>query len=96
MYATAGGGPAHAFLAAMMIVRLYGCLEGKGCRIAGSDLRVQVAPSGPYYYPDVSVVCGDVRTPDAFNDNLLNPVLIVEVYLPQPKFSTGRREIRKL
>ena len=34
---------------------------------------------GFYTYPDVSVVCGDLKLLDEQKDVLLNPVLIVEV-----------------
>jgi Uma2 family endonuclease len=49
------------------------------------DLQVHVPATGFYTYPDVSVVCGDVKLLDDQKDVLLNPVLIVEVLSP----STG-------
>jgi Uma2 family endonuclease len=42
-------------------------------------MRVKVSPTGLYTYPDVVVVCGDIRFEDANNDTLLNPTVIVEV-----------------
>jgi Uma2 family endonuclease len=46
------------------------------------DLQIHVPATGFYTYPDVSVVCGDVKLLDEQKDVLLNPVLIVEVTSP--------------
>jgi Uma2 family endonuclease len=57
-------------------------LNGRGYKVAASDLRVRVTPRGLYTYPDVVVVCDKPQLLDAHNDTLLNPTLIVEVLSP--------------
>lgn len=54
-------------------------LRGRPWEAYISDMRVQVSHTGLYTYPDVVVVCGDIRFADADNDTLLNPTVIVEV-----------------
>ncbi len=45
-------------------------------------MRVRVAPSGLYPYPDLVAVCGEPRFLDNQRDTLLNPLLLVEVLSP--------------
>ncbi len=42
-------------------------------------MRVKVAATGLYTYPDVSVACGETQIEDSAQDTLLNPTVIVEV-----------------
>jgi Uma2 family endonuclease len=51
----------------------------RGCRVFNRDLQIHVPATGFYTYPDISVVCGDVKLLDDQMDVLLNPALIVEV-----------------
>jgi len=61
IYAMAGGTPAHAQLAASMIVTLSRVLPAE-CRIATSDLKVRVEATDLSTFPDASVVCGETIT----------------------------------
>jgi Uma2 family endonuclease len=79
MFAMAGGSPDHALIAGNLIRELGNALKRGPCRVRGSDLRVKVGATGLYTYPDVSVVCGELRTEDRRHDTLLNPTLIIEV-----------------
>jgi len=54
-------------------------LEGKGCDVFGSDLRVHIPTNGLYTYPDAVIVCGEPELADKEMDALLNPAVIVEV-----------------
>ncbi len=55
-------------------------LRSRGCRINVSDVKVQVSPTSPYYYPDIVVSC------DPYDLNarkfIQHPKLIVEVLSP--------------
>lgn len=79
IYAMAGGSPAHAALAARVIRQLGPQLEGKGCEIFTSDLRVRVAATGLATYPDVTVVCGQLERDPEDPATVLNPIVLVEV-----------------
>ncbi|MBX9581727.1 MAG: Uma2 family endonuclease [Gemmataceae bacterium] len=79
MYAMAGASPAHNKVKDNLIVELGTRFKGTGCRTFSSDQRVRVAPAGPYYYPDIAVVCGPEEYDDADPDSLVNPLILVEV-----------------
>lgn len=67
----------HNLICSNLMVLLAIALQGTDCEAVGSDMRVEVADSRLYYYPDLMVVCGDPRiTPE---ECLQNPILIVEV-----------------
>ena len=78
----AGGSRAHSLIAGNVLVALRAALRGRPCEVHGSDLRVGIAESSVYTYPDVSVVCGEPIFEDAAEDTLLNPVVLVEVLSP--------------
>jgi len=78
IYAMAGGSRTHAFLAGAIIRELGGALRNRGCLVGSSDLRVGVEERGPYFYPDVTVFCGDAATAGE-DDIAANPTLIIEV-----------------
>lgn len=93
-YAMAGGTPAHAELAARVIVALAGVLRpGRGrCRVFTSDLKIHVPASGNSYYPDVAVVCGPPERAPHDPNALTNPALLVEVISEGTEsFDRGRK-----
>src|SRR5438105_9761151 len=59
MYAMAGGTRIHSLLKGYFLTQLNIALEGRGCFVFDSDMRVRVLPTGLYTYPDISVVCGE-------------------------------------
>ena len=79
MFAMSGGSPAHAWIVMRLGAAITRLLGDNRCRVAGSDLRIQIARSGPYFYPELSVVCGEPELADDQKDMLLNPVAIFEV-----------------
>ncbi|MBI2949613.1 MAG: Uma2 family endonuclease [Verrucomicrobia bacterium] len=79
MFAMAGGSPMHSLIAANLIAAFHRALRGRGCLTFTSDLRVKVEMTGLNTYPDVSVVCGELRFADAEQDTLVNPTLVAEV-----------------
>jgi Uma2 family endonuclease len=79
MYAMAGGTERHNLIAANIIISVGIQLRNRLCRVYPSDLKVRIPNSARFFYPDVSVVCGDTKFADDERDVILNPVLIVEV-----------------
>lgn len=79
VYAFAGASKRHNLIVANTIISLGGQLKGRPCNVYPSDLKVRVPNSKQFFYPDVSVVCGDDEFGDDERDVLLNPTLIVEV-----------------
>ena len=51
----------------------------RDCNVYGSDMRVKIASTDRYTYPDVVAVCGAELFEDENEDTLLNPMLIIEV-----------------
>lgn len=96
--ALAGASLRHNLIAGNVLAELHNQLKERDCQVYPSDLRVKV-PQIPYYsYPDVTVVCGTPQLEDDKQDNLLNPIVIVEVLSPSTerhdrasKFESYRR-----
>ena len=67
-------------------------LRGRPCETYLNDMRVKVARTGAYVYPDVLVSCGSAEVEDEHDDTLLNPTLLVEVLSPSTEaFDRGRK-----
>lgn len=79
VFALAGASPRHNLIAGNVLAALHIQLKNTDCKVYPGDLRVKV-PAIPYYtYPDVTVVCGELKVEDEYQDNVLNPVAIFEV-----------------
>lgn len=79
VYALAGGSERHSLLATNIITSLSVQLRSRPCKVYSSDLKIGTPKLQRFFYPDVSVVCGDVQFSDDQKDVILNPILIVEV-----------------
>ena len=60
---------------------LWALLADSNCTVLNSDMRTQVSGTR-YYYPDLSVVCGEALFHRDNEMELLNPVLVIEVTSP--------------
>lgn len=79
VFAMAGGSERHNLIVANLIAGLHGQLAGRPCRVYPSDLKVRAANPRFFFYPDVTVVCGETRFHDEHRDVVLNPAVIFEV-----------------
>ncbi len=77
--AMAGGTLNHSRISTNTTRRLSEALSDKDCEVFNSDIKIVIERLNSYLYPDISVVCGDIETPDNQNDRIKNPILIVEV-----------------
>jgi Uma2 family endonuclease len=80
VYAMTGGSVNHGEIAMNIGILLGNHLADSGCRVLTSDVKVQIAESNDYVYPDVSVTC-DERDRRA-TKFIAHPCLIVEVLSP--------------
>jgi len=90
MFAMAGGTLNHSLLAN----RIGALLDrvSPGCRVLNADLRIKIAASRTYTYADCSVVCGEPQFSSDHQDNVLNPLLIVEVLSPSTEgYDRGKK-----
>nr|MBA3533632.1 Uma2 family endonuclease [Ardenticatenales bacterium] len=76
--AMAGSSERHNLIVANIIAGLHGQLRGRSCRVYPSDLKVR-ATKRHFFYPDVSVICGETTFHDEQRDVVLNPIVIFEV-----------------
>ena len=79
LYAMTGASRRHNVIASNINGVLFNHLAEGPCEHYHSDMRVHIPATGLYTYPDLSVVCGDVRLLDDEFDTLLNPAIIFEV-----------------
>jgi Uma2 family endonuclease len=95
MYAMSGASFRHGRVTVNLISKLDAQLEGSPCQVCDSNLRVQIAATGSYVYPDVIGICGEPLFRDDTFDTLLNPVLIIEVLSPSTEaFDRGGKFAR--
>lgn len=79
IFEMAGANRRHNILSSNIMRLLGNQLLERECSVYSSDMRVKISPTGDYTYPDVVAACGEEIFEDETEDNLLNPMLIVEV-----------------
>ncbi len=77
--AMAGSTFDHSLLTRNMQMTIQLRIKSSICNSFTSDVKVYVAEAHRGFYPDVSVVCGEVQPYKKSNSVLVNPSLIVEV-----------------
>jgi Uma2 family endonuclease len=77
VYAMSGGSKNHSLISVRFITLFANHLEGSGCETGNSDLRVNIAETDNYTYPDVTVTCDD--RDKTTTQYITYPCLIVEV-----------------
>jgi Uma2 family endonuclease len=83
VFQMAGASFAHNRLSMNISGTLFGRLDRGRCSVVQNDMRLFVEKSGLFTYPDVMVVCGEPEIAKIRGlENLVNPVLIVEVLSP--------------
>lgn len=89
MFAMSGGTFNHSILGG----EIYAILRRqvpKGCRVFTSDLKIKIPTLESFLYPDCGIVCGEPQL--SADDNLLNPMLIVEVLSPSSEsYDRGKK-----
>lgn len=82
----------HVLVVTNLVGELGSQCKGGPCTVYSSALRVRVAPTGLYTYPDVIVLCDEPRFSDEQEDTLVNPALIIEVLSESTKdYDRGRK-----
>ena len=78
IFKMAGGTEAHITISFNATKLFADKLRGKS-RVYQSDMKVWVEEVGTYFYPDVTVVCGERKFHKGRRDIVENPILLVEV-----------------
>ena len=79
MFAMAGASREHNLIVGNLVREIGNALKDRRCEVYPSDMRVKVATTGLYTYPDATVVCGDPEFEDEQFDTLTNPTVLFEV-----------------
>lgn len=87
IYAMAGESPDHGRVSVNLVRIISTHLLGKDCELFTKDMKVRSGPlpksrfstKGLYSYPDLVVVCGELKFLDEYQDVLINPAVIIEV-----------------
>lgn len=78
-WSMAGGTPRHSLLAGNLGGALWSRLKGSRCGTLNSDIRVHIPAKRTYYYPDVTVVCGEPVYSELDRNSVTNPSALFEV-----------------
>lgn len=79
MFALAGAGFSHNVILSNLAIFLGNQLKGKNCFQFINDMRLYIHAYSLYTYPDIMIICDDVKFLDDKKDTVLNPLLIIEV-----------------
>ena len=82
IHAMPGASRAHNLITVNIPSELHFQLRERTCEVYSNDMRVKVSAAGLYTYPDVVVVCDELRFEDNQFDILLNPTVLIEVLSP--------------
>ncbi|MBW3625341.1 MAG: Uma2 family endonuclease [Armatimonadetes bacterium] len=92
VFAMAGASLEHNQITHNIGGQLYLQLRGGRCRSFSADLRVKIEETGLYTYPDLVVVCGEIRRDSLDPNTVVNPTLIIEVLSPSTEdYDRGRK-----
>jgi len=78
IFKLAGGTEAHNDITLNIASQFKAKLRGK-CKTFASDMKVWVEEAGTFFYPDVTVVCGERKFHKGKRDIVENPILLVEI-----------------
>jgi Uma2 family endonuclease len=88
IFLMAGESDEHGDISVNLIGELRMQLKGKDCRVRAKDAKIKSggfaqkegqSTKGMFSYPDLVVVCGEVKYHDKKKDVILNPKVIIEV-----------------
>ncbi len=79
IFALAGAGLSHNIISLNIASLLLNKLRDKNCFVFNNDMRLSVISHKLYTYPDIMVICGEMKFLDEKKDTVLKPILIIEV-----------------
>jgi Uma2 family endonuclease len=85
IFAMAGVSTTHNILFSNLFSELGYRLKGSKCKPFGSDMRIHIPKNTLYTYPDISVICGEIKTKNDDEWNVLNPTVIIEILSPSTR-----------
>ena len=80
VFAMSGASAKHNEIFSNLFGEIAHKLKGKGCKPFGSDLRIHIPKNTLYTYPDISIICGEIKLTDDTFDTATNPSTIIEIF----------------
>ncbi|MEJ0102237.1 MAG: Uma2 family endonuclease [Bacteroidota bacterium] len=79
IFAMSGAKVPHNIITANLLISLGIKLKGNRCKPFSSDQRIHITQNTLFTYPDISIICGEIKTLNNDKWNVLNPSVIIEV-----------------
>jgi Uma2 family endonuclease len=79
VFAMAGASEQHITIVSNLTYLFVSQFKGRPCKTYSSEMKVLVAATGLFTYPDVVIVCAEPVFHDTKRDVLLNPQVLIEV-----------------
>ena len=79
IFAMSGSSANHNRIARNLVIALESAFENKPCESFINDMRLLVKKNGLYTYPNVMVVCGQIKFVEGRTDTVTNPVVVIEI-----------------
>lgn len=88
IFLMAGESDEHGDISVNLTIELGNQLKGKECRVRSKDAKIKSggfdqsvgrSTKGMFSYPDIVVICGEVKYHDKKKDIFLNPKVIIEI-----------------
>ena len=93
--AMAGASYAHNLIVMNTGASLHAQLRGRPCRVLPSDLRLFMQMTNSFFYPDLTVVCGQPQFGYGSPDTLLNPAIVIEILSPSTEGDDRGRKFQQ-
>ncbi len=90
--AVSGASISHNLINSNLLAETGIFLKGKSCKIFGSDLRAEVSAKESYFYPDITIVCGELKIAGDKDDMINNPAVIIEILSPSTEKYDAKRK----
>ena len=103
IYEMAGESREHGVISTNLAIEVGLQLRGAPCALFSKDMKVRSGPEpfpprgkkGLFSYPDLVVICGEMRFHDVHRDVVLNPNVIIEVLSESTEaFDRGEKFLR--
>ena len=79
LFAMSGASERHNQIVVNLSGEIRTQFKGRSCRVYTNDMRIRIAGTKRYCYPDVAALCDPAVFDDEQKDTLINPSLIIEV-----------------
>ncbi len=73
------GGMQHGTITVNTSATIHQQLRDEPCVVVSMQMRLWNEASQSFRYPDIMVICGEPQLLDEHRDNLINPIVIIEV-----------------